>query len=436
MTTPFKRSRRITLAILLALVASLISDASPPPQLKLKQLLVTGQSLSLGSRGFISDEQGEVQFKRGVSGTVLHTDPTRFGDKALAFAPNGPRAFIGPAHIAPRKVSEYVEFQALYETFDGVVLGETLSSGFAKSALAKDRSLGIKDSRYLFTISGAGGVRYAALKRGTSVFQSAINSVVAARRIASDKGWAHEVIAIHCVHGESESDTTQADYYQYLKEWATEYQQAIGEITKQPKAPYFFIDQLNSFTASTYAVALAQLQAHQEAPNIVLVGPKYQYPYYDSHHMLAEGYVKQGEYLERAVRETNQGVKWEPLRPTKIHYNGERNIEITMLVPIPPLTLDTTAVSDPGDFGFTCTDPKVSITEVSIEGSKVNLRLSSKPTEGASIQYASQTQLSESPGRMSGARGNLRDSDQRMLSSFDHKPLYNWCVAFSLPLVN
>ncbi|MNQ75178.1 hypothetical protein D3C85_899630 [compost metagenome] len=97
-------------------------------------------------------------------------------------------------------------------------------------------------------------------------------------------------------------------------------------------------------------------------------------------------------------------------------------------------------VSDPGNFGFRIANSTTSIVSVALgtDGSSVVITLSSTPEPNAKIEYAMQYDLRNTGEPAdpyirfptAGARGCVRDSDNRDVSGFDSAPLYNWLVPF------
>ena len=107
-----------------------------------------------------------------------------------------------------------------------------------------------------------------------------------------------------------------------------------------------------------------------------------------------------------------------------------------LAVPVPPLVLDTMLVRDPGNYGFAYVDagPTPAITSVAITGpDTLTVTLASTPTAvGRRLQYAWTGVPGAAAGPTTGARGNLRDSDDT--PSRTSSALYDWCVHFDEPV--
>jgi hypothetical protein len=172
---------------------------------------------------------------------------------------------------------------------------------------------------------------------------------------------------------------------------------------------------------------------------IILVGPKYAYDYQPSGtHLQNYSYTVLGELYAKAVyKQVILGQQWSPLRPVRIITSGS-TITITNTGMVGNIVFDTSVVAPlaDGNFGFEYsgngdgrTITGVSITDAA--NGVVQITLSGTPGSSGSerIQYA----FTGPPyGRLTGCRGNLRDSDTLVGRSGTN--LWNWCVHFSKPL--
>jgi hypothetical protein len=177
-----------------------------------------------------------------------------------------------------------------------------------------------------------------------------------------------------------------------------------------------------------------QLAAAAARPeSMFVIGPKYFLPYTDGVHLSGDGERWLGEYYAKAFhRVLVDGEPWLPVRPREVVREGA-TITIAFDVPVPPLVLDETLVANPGTFGFEFADdsgapPAIAMVELA-DHTTVEVTLAAAPT-GANprIRYAWTGVAGQPAGPMTGARGNLRDSDATP-SRFDY-PLYNWAVHF------
>ncbi len=144
---------------------------------------------------------------------------------------------------------------------------------------------------------------------------------------------------------------------------------------------------------------------------IILVGPRYPLLYGpDGVHLTNEGYRLMGEYHAKAYHRVvvEHGV-WEPLRPAAITRAGAV-IKVKLIVPSPPLVLDTVRAIDPGHMGFEYVDDGPTTPTIASVGiasaDTVEVTLSAAPT-GANgrLRYAYTGAL--------GAKGGLQDGRAR-----------------------
>ncbi len=395
-------------------------DGAPPrfvpAYYDVNHVLSTGQSLSVGSQGT----------------TILSTAQPFFN-----LMPN--TGVRGPATAAQ---ADFTSFVPLVEANV-----ETMGSGLANLAteLAETTELlGLPapQDKHVILVSGhgVGGRAYAALKKGGTepAYANGLKQVSEAKRLADADGKSYVVRVVTNVHGESDHVAKNTNYAQNLVEWQQNYEDDVKAITGQTGTLPMLHTQFSSWTkysTATSAVVIAQLQASVDHPDAIpLVGPKYFLPYVaDGVHLTSEGYRWMGEYYAKVYRQiVIQGRRWEPLRPVAAVSAGVE-ILVTFHVPAPPLVLDTTSITDPGNYGFEYTDDSgapPAITAVALTSpTTVKITLASEPTGGGKrVRYAYTGVIGARAGTTSGPRGNLRDSDATVSRS--GKPLQNWAVHF------
>jgi hypothetical protein len=386
---------------------------APFSYLALNHLLCTGQSLSVGSGG------------SPALSTTQPFENRMFSTGVLA----GGKDLTSLVPLVEAKV-------------------ETISSGLANlvTQLARDEVFkgrpAPRDSHdLLVSCHGVGGQPYSALKKGTTPYANGIAQVVAAKALAGVMGVSHGVRAITVVHGESDHVKANTQYAADLAEWQADYEADILPLTGQKLPVPFFHTQISSWTK--YGSAVSSIPIQQLAASvgsggkIMLVGPKYFLPYIDGVHLTNKGYRQLGEYHAKAYRSAIlEGRPWEPLRPIAVSRSGAK-ITVRFHVPVPPLVLDTTLVSNPGSHGFEFFDasakpPKVaSVTLVGPD--LVEITLTAVPTGAKQeIRYAYRGVVDSPAGPKTGPRGNLRDSDATV--SRHGYALYNWAVHFAAPV--
>jgi hypothetical protein len=194
------------------------------------------------------------------------------------------------------------------------------------------------------------------------------------------------------------------------------------------------------YEQSESLIPQAQIEAHRSNHGkVILVGPKYNLEYApDGVHLTANGYRHMGEYYAKVYRRVVlEGRVWEPVRPRAITRAGAV-ITVRFYVPVPPLVFDTSAVSNPQNYGFQVVEGagnvSVPITRVQVSGpDTVTITLARAPTAAnPRVRYAFTGIRGNPAGPTTGARGNLRDSDTT--PSRYGKKLYNWSVHFEHPI--
>ena len=378
------------------------------------------------------DPNGEFVIQ-GIRGNLVSPkSPAGYADKLWTLA-GGPRPAAWEGTTAFEPVREYV----------AGVLGETPATSYMLAMRKWHERTSSVSPQMLYSVSALGGTAYAGIKKGTATYTNAMSQVTTAKAIAESMGLDYVVPSISIVHGESQSNTTQAEYVAMMAEWVSDYRSDIVAATGQAVPPVAFISQMLTGDPGTIPqIPLAQLQAHIENPNIVMVGPKYVYPYFDTYHMLGPGYFKMGELEARAERLTQVSGKWQPLRVMSAAVSGST---ITLLLnnlpngnsgtpgPIGTLVIDTAIVSDPGNFGFQLSAGSISTVAIGADGVSIVITATAAIAAGTVLTYALQPTLS-APQNGNGRRGCVRDTDLRDFSRYDMTPLYNWLCAFSINL--
>ena len=186
-------------------------------------------------------------------------------------------------------------------------------------------------------------------------------------------------------------------------------------------------------------IPIGQWELQKENPLIFLACATYVFPYNnDGVHMPANSYRWMGCYIGKALASLLSGNGWRPLEPERVLRN--RNvIVVDFHVPKPPMVIDTTRVSNPGDYGLEVWDGDVRLTisAISLLGeSKVKIITNEIPTNSVTVKYGIGI-TGQKAGPITGARGNLRDSDDtagyenNTLTGLPYE-LFNWCPIFEL----
>ena len=384
----------------------------------------------------------------GTPGTTYYYILSTGQSLSVGLAASPPITLTQPYHnlmFNPSVEATTVPLIPLYESGQGSNYNvETPSSGIANSLTGYTSTT----TPFIVGLDGVNGLDYAALKKGTTPYQTGITQVTnATNYVKNTLGGNIVPIAITNIHGETDyAEGNAASYESYLVQWQSDYQTDINSITGTSSTIPMFINQMNS--ASTGELAQAQLQAHIDNPgNIILVGPKYQYHYYtDNLHLTNTSSKAVGEMLAKVINKVVfQHQVWNPLMPTSI-VRQNNVITVSYAIPVGTLAIDTTNVAQrPSDgFDFVQTGGNsVSISSVALtnNNTQVSITLSATPT-GTSQQlryawrcYTSATSCGEaSNATMVG--GNIRDTDSSVSPAVNGTglPLYDWGVAFDEPV--
>jgi hypothetical protein len=439
-------------------VADADGGGEPPPRTynhyDINHVLSTGQSDSVanGASPFLTSVQpfGNLSFDVGVM-TAGQCD----GD--------GCTQYESPTDFVPLVEGDHF--------FDYGV--ETMSSGLANqasvfaSAWFAKAGLPAVSHDMLVSLHGRSGNTYWCLRKdsctyhpGTYLapFTEALMQVKSAKAIAAAKGKSYVVRAVTAIHGGSDhydkenelsfiartdGTGTVANYAEALMEWQRDYETELRAITGQTEEIPLFVSQFGSWTDTvTSTIPVRQLEAHVRAPGkVVVVTPNYPFTHYtDCLHYTNYSQRRLGAYFAKAYqRMIIEGGTFEPLRPLTVTRNGNV-LTVTFHVPVPPMVIDTTRVTNPGNYGFTYADSNSSatISSVALAGpDTVTVTLSSAPTGDArKLRYALNAGSDVCPGPTNGARGNLRDSDTTPGYHTDvgGQPyeLHNWAVHFEM----
>lgn len=374
-----------------------------PAATPLNYVLISGQSLSIGFQG---------------TPALTTTNSLVYNNRMLA------SGSVAPTNMGT--LSPLVE-----------VNNETISSGFANlvSKLTRDANPGDSSQDVVISNWGVAGISYSGLKKSTNPYNNSIISAQNAKSISELYNTSFATPGVLIVHGEGDSvsNTYQSD----VEQWQSDYQSDLNVVTGSNNVVPLFHSQPSTWTqspsVSTAKSPIALLKAHEANPmKTVLVGPKYFLPYADGLHLSNSGYRWLGEYYAKAwYKRVVKGEVYSPLRPEKISRTGNV-IDVTFTGNVGNLVLDTTRVSNPGNYGFEYTDASssASISSVAVTGtSTVQVTLNTVPTgNDKKLRYAFTGTPGTAGGTSTGPRGNLRDSDPTV--SPNGYDLFNWTVHF------
>lgn len=347
---------------------------------------------------------------------------------------------------------------------------ETMSSGLANQAsrMAQDvifNGKPVSAGDILMSLHGRSGNAYACLRKNGCPdwypgrnfifsYDEAMRAVADAKRISEAQGLTHAVRGLTLIHGESDhygysvlfpmagSDGTPGKIKTYedaLVEMQVDYESGVKAITGQTVPVPLYISQMHSWTGDSSRkwspiVRDQYLAQKNNNDKIIVVAPTYQLQFApDGLHFTSVSERKLGQYFAHAyVQTTLQGKTWQPLKPKQL-YRFDNIVYVRFLVPSAPIVLDTTNVSNPGNFGFEFADDSNNTPQIvkveTINGDTVKITLSGIPTGNKVVRYAwTRNNNGAAPGPFTGVRGNLRDTDTTVSEYGDD--LWNWGISF------
>lgn len=309
----------------------------------------------------------------------------------------------------------------------GAAFGVTICEGTGPGMLEPlDERMGITPRCVFFTV-GRSGAAYIFLRKTKPAYTNTLAAVTKMAALARARGWVPIVPFILVAHGEA--DGASPTYLADLVQWQSDYNTDLKAITGQTGNIPFIMNQPSSFQNNDFLSLLAMNEAAATYPDrFAVAGPNYPLlSFYDADllHFTGPGHHKLGkDYLARAALHQVFGNGWKGLRPkpgVAPTWDGT-TLTVPFDIPTAPLVLDTTAVTNPGNYGFTALDDSgalpVSTVALADSGTKVAVTFGRAATTNRKLRYAL---TGYGVPRIAGnqPRGNLRDSTPTTP---------NWCV--------
>jgi hypothetical protein len=297
--------------------------------------------------------------------------------------------------------------------------------------------------QFLTSCPGKAGVGIATLsKPANDIYRFFIDDVTYGKALADAIGKSFGVGSVTWLQGEGDANhVPNKDLYKTrLKTLVTDINADVKAITGQPHDIKLITWQLNKSNSEVLGTALntqipmAQLEASEEDERILLSVPAYIFDHADEWHQTAAHLGWIGAYNAIAyAREAYQGKRHRPLSPKRIWRSG-RFVLIQMHVGYLPLVLDEWRVGPTPDYGFelfTSALVTIPLIGVSIAHDTIKLETSDPVPAGAVVRYAFQNLMPTLTPRLTGQRGNLRDSQGDYLPKYlGNLEMHNPCVKF------
>ncbi len=271
-----------------------------------------------------------------------------------------------------------------------------------------------------------GGYNYTAQKSGTAQWAKLVTLLEA---FGSRSPQPNRVVGALIVHGESDESlgVTRATYLSYLVELQADMQALVQRTTTNSPNPFpLYLVQTDVHTLyghTTPVVALAQNDAAKLYPTkFKLIKTNYHETMADAVHVAAAAYVHMGARAAIAMAARNQDKRLWPVSITRTANAIRARFDVPSGT---ALALDTSVVSDPGNYGFEV-EGGGSITSVTLEGADtVVVNVTGTTTY---LDYAYTGISGHAAGPTQGARGCLRDSDTDSAAGYTYIPMFSEAI--------
>ncbi len=303
--------------------------------------------------------------------------------------------------------------------------------------------------KFLNSAPGRAGVPIEFLmKASNNAYRHLIDDITYGKSLAAAQGKSYGVSNVVFIQGEGDSDgsfqatQTVAGYKAKMAQLFTDINADAKAITGQSQDVIFVTWQVNKCDSTppvfpiNHAVPQAQLELSEENPLVCLSVPAYIFDHTagDIWHPTNEHRAWIGAYSALAYeRFKSTGVKPKPLSPERIWRNG-RFLMIQMHVPYMPLVLDQWRVGPTPNHGFELFAPDgsaIAISSVSVVHDTIKIATAADIPAGSTVRYAMQDFASTDTPRLTGQRGNLRDSQGAYIPKFlGIYEMHNPCVKF------
>jgi hypothetical protein len=165
---------------------------------------------------------------------------------------------------------------------------------------------------------------------------------------------------------------------------------------------------------------------------LFMLGPTYWCDWFygvNDPHWRPRGYRNYWEHLSRAVAQIRATGDWKPCHIEAQPTRSGNDITVPIYVPFGALVLDTTTVTNPGNYGFVYSGGTINSVAITNDGSAdhhavVTITLAPGASAG-NLDYAYENGSNGRNGPTTGPRGNLRDSDT-FVTDYESWPIRNW----------
>ena len=281
------------------------------------------------------------------------------------------------------------------------------------------------EMQFIGASAGVAGTPLVSRIKGTSIYTAMLGTVTAVNSLVTANGDTLRVLALCNVDGESDA-YSGASYYTEVVQFGPDADADLRAITGQTQRIPLILSQPIGPTGGTYDTSQAQLDAALNFPDtIFLAGPKYQDTSSDALHLVAQaGYTAMGVMYAQAIQATAlAGQRWRGCLPLSARRTGAV-VRITYDCAVGPIQLDTSVVSNPGNYGFEWYDSTASATVSSVAvvaPNAIEVTLSGIPTGASKAIRCAFTAVPEraAGAPVTGRRCCVRDADGNYSASFN-----------------
>ncbi|MGI4595010.1 hypothetical protein ACR2YU_03875 [Klebsiella pneumoniae] len=287
------------------------------------------------------------------------------------------------------------------------------------------------------------GTAIADISSGTATFTGATKMIQAAVAMAEQLGMDYVPVLV-LIHGNQNAanGTTVASYRAAMENLRAQYETVINTATAKTESLNMFIGQLSNIipyggtagTTKTNTIGIAQYQEARDNEFIHLASAQYARPYSDGEHLTSAGYRTEGEVIGNVIGNWINDNTKSSLVPVEAGVVQSGN---TLTIPVKGcvgnLVIDTSRVTDPGNYGFLLEG--ATIASVAVSGSGVTAKIIITKTDSSlatRVSYAETGIAGQSPGAITGSRGCIHDSQSG--TSLAGLPLYNDLAVFAFQL--
>jgi hypothetical protein len=230
--------------------------------------------------------------------------------------------------------------------------GEGKSTGWARNDESRS---------YMFVSAARGAMSIANLELGQTHFTNLVLSVLFAYRSITESGWDFELGPLAIDQGEANTSLTdQATYVSQFTAWRTNILNYIGTalgVVIPADHPTIIKQNANHSQSFGRDVALAQLQLAVDNPTFIFIRPDYPYmTSADPLHSSSADYLRKGRKEGEICREVLDGNGFPPFRVSSALRSGTTVTATISGIPRGSAVINTTTLTDPGQYGFTYTN--------------------------------------------------------------------------------